>query len=456
MFSNDSHVLKKHKANIAELQKDLDQINKSLFDSTAHTAILLVNEHAQLLQSNNYFHEIFDTVMKKSDKISTLPITNTYGSCSNESWFDFLTLEDERMLPKVEMSINNALLYFTIISTVIGTKDDESDSKSFILSLTDITNVVELHNNEISISKELAYKQGIFDVTSEYIHNIGNIVTGAQHLSDRIIKNLEPMQFFFKYFDHIKEQISQNEIFLKDDIGDDYTKSKKKIEMSLNIIESSLTDTIKNVLEQDMQNLQKAIGNIATTIVYQQELYKTNQTNIDDLIKLSDVLEEINGVMEQQLINHDVLLHLDISPELTFKINRIHLFNGLLNLLKNSVHALDSAYSQQLCTTKELWVSARSVPQESSFFELDSMMSDSIITNEDIIIEVQDNGIGMDENTILNMFTQGFTTKTDGHGLGLHSFANFLTSCGHSITCESEGIGKGTKFIVTLSIGGEE
>ncbi len=316
--------------------------------------------------------------------------------------------------------------------------------------------MVELHNNEISISKELAYKQGIFDVTSEYIHNIGNIVTGAQHLSERIIKNLEPMQFFFKYFDHIKEQMNQNEIYLKDDVGADYIKSKKKIEMSLNIIESSLTDTIKNVLELDMQNLQKAIGNIATTIVYQQELYKTNQTNIDDLIKLSDVLLEINGVMEQQLINHDVTLHLDISPELTFKINRIHLFNGLLNLLKNSVHALDSAYSKQLCTTKELWVSARSVPQECSFFELDSMMSDSIITNEDIIIEVQDNGIGMDENTILNMFTQGFTTKTDGHGLGLHSFANFLTSCGHSITCESEGIGKGTKFIVTLSVGGEE
>ncbi len=455
MFSNNSNVLKSHKANIAELQKDLDQINKSLFDSTAHTAILLVDEHAQLLQSNNYFHEIFDTVMKKSDKISMLPITNTYGSCSNDSWFDFLTLENERMLPKVEMSVNNTLLYFTIISTVIGTKDEEGDAKSFIVSLTDITNVVELHNNEISISKELAYKQGIFDVTSEYIHNIGNIVTGAQHLSERIIKNLEPMQFFFKYFDHIKEQITQNEIFLKDDIGDDYAKSKKKIEMSLNIIESSLTDTIKNVLEQDMQNLQKAISNIATTIVYQQELYKTNQTNIDELIKISDVLLEINGVMEQQLINHDVTLHLDISPELTFKINRIHLFNGLLNLLKNSVHALDSAHSQQLCTTKELWVSARSVPQESSFFELDSMMSDSIITNEDIIIEVQDNGIGMDEKTIQNMFMQGFTTKSDGHGLGLHSFANFLTSCGHSITCESEGIGKGTTFIITLCTGEE-
>ncbi len=136
MFSSNSHILRSHKANIADLQKDLDQINKSLFDSTAHTAILLVNEHEELLQSNNYFHQIFDDVMKKSDKISTLPITNTYGACANESWFEFLTLEDERMLPKVEMCVNNVFLYFTIISTVIGTKDDESDSKSFILSLS--------------------------------------------------------------------------------------------------------------------------------------------------------------------------------------------------------------------------------------------------------------------------------------------------------------------------------
>lgn len=451
MFSSTQSIASKQKADILQLQNDLDQINKSLFDSTAHTAILLVDQDGNLLQTNNYYHQIFDAVMDKSDKITLLPITNTYGSCPNENWFTFLTDNDECMLPKVEITVQNQLLYFTIISTVIGTKEGENNAKSYILSLTDITNVVELHNNEISISKELAYKQGIFDVTSEYIHNIGNIVTGAQHLSERIIKNLEPMQYFFKYFNHIKEQLTQNEIYLKDDITDDYLKSKKKIEMSLNIIESSLTDTIKNVLEIDMQNLQKAIANIATTIVYQQELYKTNKTNIDDVVKLSEILEEIHGVMEQQLMNHEVVLHLDIAPELTFKINKVHLFNGILNLIKNSVHALDSAFDQRLCESKEVWVTAKNVPQESSFFELDMMMSDSIITNEDIIIEVRDNGIGMDETTINNMFTQGFTTKKEGHGLGLHSFANFLTSCGHSITCESEGIGKGTTFVITLT-----
>ena len=260
-----------YETDIHQLQQDLDQINKSLFDATAHTAILLVNHKGELLQANNYFHQIFDSVMEPvyTRKIQVLPITNTYSSCSTDAWFEFLTFKDERMLPKVEILINGKLLYFTIISTVIDNKESGSGEhqSSYILSLTDITNVVELHKNEISISKELAYKQGIFDVTSEYIHNIGNIVTGAQHLSDRIIKNLEPMQFFFKYFNHIKEQLQGNKQFVKESVLEEYLKNFKKIEMSLNIIESSLTDTIKNVLDSDMKNLQKAISNIFIKIL---------------------------------------------------------------------------------------------------------------------------------------------------------------------------------------------
>jgi len=47
-----------YETDIHQLQQDLDQINKSLFDATAHTAILLVNHKGELLQANNYFHQI--------------------------------------------------------------------------------------------------------------------------------------------------------------------------------------------------------------------------------------------------------------------------------------------------------------------------------------------------------------------------------------------------------------
>jgi len=455
MQSNNSHLTDKYKADIHQLQQDLEQINKSLFDATAHTAILLVNHNGELLQANNYFHQIFDEPMKQSHatKIQALPITDTYGSCANDTWFEFLTFKDERMLPKVEININEKLLYFTIISTIIDNKESDSDAHHarYILSLTDITNVVELHKNEISISKELAYKQGIFDVTSEYIHNIGNIVTGAQHLSERIIRNLEPMQFFFKYFDHIKEQLEGNTQFIKETLIEEYLKNSKKIEMSLNIIESSLTDTIKNVLDSDMKNLQKAIGNIATTIAYQQELYKNTKNNMDEVVKFTDLIAEIRSVIEPQLFKHDIALVLDIHPSLTFKINRIHMFNGILNLLKNSIYAINTADVKKNLFPKIIKITAKSIPIEGSFFELDMMANDTIIMDENIIIEVYDNGIGMDGDTIKNVFLQGFTTKKDGHGLGLHSFANFLTGNGHSITCDSEGIDKGALFTITLT-----
>ncbi|OHE08817.1 MAG: hypothetical protein A2329_05595 [Sulfurimonas sp. RIFOXYB2_FULL_37_5] len=126
------------------------------------------------------------------------------------------------------------------------------------------------------------------------------------------------------------------------------------------------------------------------------------------------------------------------------------MFNGLLNLLKNSIYAIDLANNDVDMSSKFIKITIRSVPVEGSFFELDMMENDSIIMDENIVIEVFDNGVGMDEGTLKNIFLQGFTTKKDGHGLGLHSFANFLTGNGHLITCKSDGIGQGTLFTITL------
>lgn len=67
------------------------------------------------------------------------------------------------------------------------------------------------------------------------------------------------------------------------------------------------------------------------------------------------------------------------------------------------------------------------------------------------IVEIEDTGIGMDENTLKNIFKPFFTTKGEsGTGIGLHVAKNILNEHSAKIYAESE-LGKGTKFIITFN-----
>jgi len=71
------------------------------------------------------------------------------------------------------------------------------------------------------------------------------------------------------------------------------------------------------------------------------------------------------------------------------------------------------------------------------------------------IIEVSDNGVGMDEDTLQKLFEPYFTGKPKGNGLGLTHTQNIILNHKGSINVRSEK-GTGSCFIVTLSTGNEE
>ncbi len=65
---------------------------------------------------------------------------------------------------------------------------------------------------------------------------------------------------------------------------------------------------------------------------------------------------------------------------------------------------------------------------------------------------VKDNGSGMDELAIKKLFTPflRFHSNVKGTGLGLYMIKKIALSHDGTITDESEGIGQGTTFIVSL------
>ncbi len=65
-------------------------------------------------------------------------------------------------------------------------------------------------------------------------------------------------------------------------------------------------------------------------------------------------------------------------------------------------------------------------------------------------ITVEDNGPGISEENLAKIFNHGFTTRKDGHGFGLHISANAATEMKSQLWAESEGLGKGARFILSI------
>jgi len=71
-------------------------------------------------------------------------------------------------------------------------------------------------------------------------------------------------------------------------------------------------------------------------------------------------------------------------------------------------------------------------------------------------IAITDNGIGIKPEHMTRLFSHGFTTKTDGHGYGLHSGALAARDLGGSLRADSAGLGHGATFTLELPINSTE
>jgi C4-dicarboxylate-specific signal transduction histidine kinase len=67
-------------------------------------------------------------------------------------------------------------------------------------------------------------------------------------------------------------------------------------------------------------------------------------------------------------------------------------------------------------------------------------------------ITVQDNGAGIPKENLARIFAHGFTTKSDGHGFGLHTSALAATEMGGALSAQSDGLGRGALFTLELPV----
>jgi len=278
----------------------------------------------------------------------------------------------------------------------------------------------------------LAYDQGRLEIVDTILHNIGNAINsvtiGIGTIQEYLMKN-RARQHFAALANAVKEHKDNFSSYVGNNpqgqkvadfivaLSDEYEKydeemgkTVKRVRDSANRI-AEITRTTKSLSRRSAYhkeiNLEKAINNAFT--VLQDTIGKRGIEFVSDCINAP---EEINTQESQ--------------------------FNQMLiNLIKNSVEAIDDLKAMEGLSDSP-YIKVRSYVQANS-----------------IIIDVTDNGVGIERDKLEAIFRSDYTTKKDGTGLGLHSIANFVKGSGGQIQALSDGIGKGATMRITLPMSSE-
>ncbi|PCI77132.1 MAG: histidine kinase [SAR86 cluster bacterium] len=143
-------------------------------------------------------------------------------------------------------------------------------------------------------------------------------------------------------------------------------------------------------------------------------------------LDLQELFEHVIRLMDADSSEHTVKLVSNISPSsLNVYADREMIEQTLINLVRNSKQALTERKEGEV------------------------ILSAYLNSRGNVIIEVSDNGTGIEEKLLRKIFVPYFTTKSDGSGIGLALARQFMISHGGSIGAANNSTG-GSKFILSF------
>jgi PAS domain S-box-containing protein len=163
-----------------------------------------------------------------------------------------------------------------------------------------------------------------------------------------------------------------------------------------------------------------------------------------EAIDISVLVREISALIRSSIPKH-VTLRLDLQEMLPLvEADATQLQQLIMNLVINAAEAIpEHRQGTVLVITRSHEVDAQYLATLGGANDIDP--------GNYVVVSVQDNGTGMDENTLSKIFDPFFTTKFTGRGLGLAAAAGIVRSHKGALKVFSTP-GRGTTFRVLLPI----
>ena len=270
---------------------------------------------------------------------------------------------------------------------------------------------------------ETAHRAGMAEIATGVLHNVGNVLTSVNVSSNLAMEKIRRLgvQDMVKVAQLLEEH--------QDDLGRFMTEDKRGRHLAPFLIELSryMVQQEAEVIEE-LKSLQKNIDHIKEIIAVQQS--HARMTGFVQEVLLSQIIDDAIQINMASMERHRIQIVRDYEQIPPVLAEKQKLMQILINLLSNAKHALRDCGH----------------PDKRIVIRLRRQSEDRVR------IEVEDNGVGINEENLTRIFAHGFTTKRDGHGFGLHGAALHAKEMGGSLVARSDGPGRGAVFTLEFPI----
>jgi len=272
---------------------------------------------------------------------------------------------------------------------------------------------------------EAAYKIEMADVASTVLHNVGNVLTSVTVAANMVESVVDQSSVIL--VNRMAELIKAHD----QDLGTYLTEDPKgkRIPPSLEKLGTHLIEEQRTILKE-MKGLVRNIRHMKQIIASHQAMAKS--AGQAEQISLANVLSHAMELSFQPGDEKWITIRPNYQQVPTVLVDQHQLLQILVNLLRNAKQAM----RQQVQDSHDLNLSVK--------YQDDDEAS--------VVMTIQDSGIGIAPEHLSKMFTRGFTTKTDGNGIGLHSSILAIQNMGGSMQVQSEGVGRGATFTLTFPV----
>ena len=274
-----------------------------------------------------------------------------------------------------------------------------------------------------------AFAQGRLEVMDTILHNIGNAITsvaiGIGTLKEELANN--PL---IERLSALSETVKAH----AEDWGD-YVQHDPQGQQVRPFLLALAADFIEQnrELSRTVERVNGQTNHIVDIVRAQRGFASKAMTSKD--VHLRQAISSALKIVQDSFASRGIQTHVNCgNAPAEIRIQESQFNQMLVNLLKNAMEAIDELKkSGGLKGPPRIEIRA-------------------CIQQDFLVLEVQDNGIGIEQKNLKTIFGAGYTTKREGSGLGLHSTANFVVGSGGKIQPLSDGYGTGTTMRVTLRL----